>query len=235
MPRKEKYLFDRMTFTVHKSLCEIAHRYDGFILDQYGVMHNGKDSLPGAVDCVKTLSSLGKKLVILSNTSAPAQTALDKLPKLGFDPGHFVGAVTSGEEASKYIRDKYCCKVKGETTKAIFLTWADDAVSKKFIDKCQNLKTTLNFNEAELVIAHGSEIFHGGEPQGENVSLGSFMEDGDLSLVEPILKKCKENNLPMICANPDFVVKVGDGSIAHMPGEIITLNCFETPPKNIQR
>ena len=44
------------------------------------------------------------------------------------------------------------------------------------------------------------------------------MEDGDLSLIVPILQKCKEYNLPMICANPDFVVKVGDGSIAHMPG-----------------
>lgn len=60
------------------------------------------------------------------------------------------------------------------------------------------------------------------------MSLGFFMEDGDLSLVEPILKQCKENNLPMICANPDFVVKVGDGSIAHMPGKIFTLNRFET-------
>jgi ribonucleotide monophosphatase NagD (HAD superfamily) len=169
---------------------------------------------------------LGKKLVILSNTSAPAQTALDKLPKLGFDPGHFVGAVTSGEEASRYIRDKYCCKVKDEPTRAIFLTWADSAVSKKFIDKCKNLKPTVNFDEAELVIAHGSEIFHG-ESQGESVSLGSFMEDGDLSLIEPLLKKCKEKNLPMICANPDFVVKVGDGSIAHMPGEIIKSNCSE--------
>jgi len=213
---------------------ELAHRYDGFILDQFGVMHNGKESLPGAVECVQTLSSsLGKKLIILSNTSSPSEAALAKLPKLGFDPKCFVGAVTSGEEASRFIRERY----GGDTNdtnnpkrKAILLTWADELSSRKFLKKCGNIEATVNYDEADLVIAHGSQVMRGqketstsdekiSECSCSDISLGSFMDSGDLSFIEPILEKCKEHNLEMVCANPDFVVKAG-GSFAHMPGKI---------------
>ena len=238
-----------MTFTLHKSFSELVNKYDGFILDQFGVMHNGKESLPGAVHCVETLASLDKKLIILSNTSSPSQSALDKLPKLGFDPKHFIGAVTSGEEASRFILEHYgrgstststskknhgdVVSTSNYAKKCILLTWADDTVSNKFLDQCGNVEITSDFDEADFVIAHGSQVFRNGnrsssKSKGEvgdnndndnDLSLGSFMDDGDLSQIEPILQKCKERNLHMICANPDFVVKIGDGSIAHMPGK----------------
>lgn len=216
-----KYL-KKMTFTIHRSFIDIARNYDAFILDQYGVMHNGQQSLPGAVECVEKLSSMGKKLIILSNTSAPADTALSKLPKLGFDPDCFVGAVTSGEEASRFIReelfrneDNNNSSIASTKKKAIFLTWKDDSVSDQFIAKCGNIEPTSNFDEADVIIAHGSEVLRT-ESSSSHVSLGSFVDDGDLTLIHPILKQCQERNIPMICANPDFIVKVGfgkDGSI----------------------
>ena len=216
-----QFAFKTMTFTTHKSFQEIVHLYDGFILDQFGVMHNGKESLPGAVECVEKLSSLGKKLIILSNTSAPAQTALEKLPKMGFDPKKIVGAVTSGEEASRYINEHYSNLNPDGVTKAILLTWNDNGAVQKFLEKCQNLEATANVEEAHLVIAHGSEVWCDGAGEGKNKSLGSFMSDGDLSLIEPILMQCIKKKLPMICANPDYIVKLSDGSIAHMPGEFV--------------
>jgi ribonucleotide monophosphatase NagD (HAD superfamily) len=81
--------------------------YDAFILDQFGVLHNGKTALDGAIELCQYLFEKQKKLIILSNTSAPSQKALQKLPTFGFNPQHFVGAVTSGEEASRYIRNTY--------------------------------------------------------------------------------------------------------------------------------
>ena len=53
----------------------LADRYDGFILDQFGVMHNGVVALPGAQECFEKLAKAGKKLVILSNTSRRAVSA----------------------------------------------------------------------------------------------------------------------------------------------------------------
>ena len=35
----------------------LARHYDGFILDQYGVLHNGGDPLPGALACLRAAAS----------------------------------------------------------------------------------------------------------------------------------------------------------------------------------
>mmetsp|Transcript_18288 Transcript_18288/g.22385 ORF Transcript_18288/g.22385 Transcript_18288/m.22385 type:complete len:329 (-) Transcript_18288:65-1051(-) len=207
-----------MTFTLNRALNELVHHYDGFILDQFGVMHNGKDGLPGAVDCVHKLKSLNKKLIILSNTSTTSQNTLAKLPKMGFDPDMFVGAVTSGEEASHYIRKIYGSG--SDRKKAIWLTWNDISTSNLFLSKCGNVEPTNNVKEADFVIAHGSQAMRGNTDDSDDVSLGSFMDDGDLSLIDPILKRCHEQSLPMVCANPDMIVKVANGKTAYMPGKI---------------
>ena len=55
-----------------KGFSEVSTRYDGFILDQFGVMHNGVLALPGASECYANLAASGKKIVILSNTSRRA-------------------------------------------------------------------------------------------------------------------------------------------------------------------
>lgn len=212
-----------MTFTVHKSFSDIANRYDGFILDQFGVMHNGKESLPGAPDCVKQLSSLGKKLIILSNTSSPSEVALSKLRALNFDRNDFQGAVTSGEEASRFIHSEYGSAI--DPKKALWFTWDQSETSLEFLKKCGNIEATHNVDEADFVIAHGSSVLRNSIEKDSDaldtiVPLGSFFDDGSFTEIDPILQKCKERNLPMVCANPDFIVKMADGKIAHMPGKI---------------
>ena len=89
--------YQEMGFSTIHSFSEIINQYDGFILDQYGVMHNGSNALPGSIECIRELKDRGKKLIVLSNTSSPSAVALRKLPKLGFNKEWFVGAVTSGE------------------------------------------------------------------------------------------------------------------------------------------
>lgn len=73
----------------------IISRYSAFILDQYGVLHDGATPLPGAVDAIKRLKSQNKKLAILSNTSASSASCLERLyGKLSFPPKSFDVAVT---------------------------------------------------------------------------------------------------------------------------------------------
>ena len=50
-------------FTTHASFSELVSKYDAFILDQFGVMHNGLSALDGAVDCVRELYKAGKPLI----------------------------------------------------------------------------------------------------------------------------------------------------------------------------
>jgi len=209
------------TYDTIASIDEIVDKYDGFILDQFGVLHNGSHGLEGAPECVKTLYEKGKKSIILSNSSSPSSATVAKLPKLGFDPSHFVGAVTSGQETTKYVAEKYPHK------KAIYFTWDTKTQTTQldFLKKCGDLQVTDNVEEADLFLLHGVQVMRGpSNSEGGDVketSLGDFHETGDMeSVIDPILKKCVERKLPMVCANPDFIMVRPDGTTAHMPGTI---------------
>ncbi len=45
----------------------LAERYDGFILDLWGVVHDGRAPYPGVADALARLAALGKPVVFLSN------------------------------------------------------------------------------------------------------------------------------------------------------------------------
>lgn len=209
-------------FTTHSSLTELIPKYDGFILDQYGVLHNGVHPLPGALEALKEITNQNKKLVILSNTSSSAKSCLAKLEKLGFDATWFqpAGAVTSGEEASRYIREHYQGK------KALWLTYDDGPLTPpplQFLEKCGTMELATTIDEADFILAHGGEIWKKSvddHTTTTDVSLGSFMKDSNFDQLASIFKECAARKLPLLCANPDMIVKLADGSTAFMPGTI---------------
>jgi HAD superfamily hydrolase (TIGR01450 family) len=213
--------------TIHASFSDLISKYDAFILDQFGVMHNGVEALPGAIGCVTELHKAGKALIILSNTSAPSSKALEKLPRLGFDASHFVGAVTSGEEASRYIRQTYgASNNNNKPSKAIFFTWDSSdlnnprltALPEHFLEVCDGVEVASSVDEADFVLFHGSEVWCRSKDHQE--SLGSFITEGHFEVVDSILDQCIDRKLPAVCANPDFVVQTPSGGTAYMPGRI---------------
>ena len=157
---------------------DLVEDYDGFILDQYGVMHNGAAALPGAVECFNQLAEAGKKIVVLSNTSQRATKAMSKLPSLGFDISKIAGLVCSGcvapfnvkewgptwfrpaefalvlaprEEAWRYVAERY-----PEGGRCAFLTWEREMTEKdKFIDGLQ--LTLSDVDDADFILCHGAE------------------------------------------------------------------------------
>jgi len=246
------------SFTIHSSLSELLKEfdYDALILDQFGVLHNGKNALDGTIDCVETIA-LGNnsdgdengetkekklRLIVLSNTSSPSKTTLDRLHnKLGFERSYFCGAVTSGEEAGRHIQTTY--GTSGKKSKFVWCTW--DASNENVPDPAAfldllgpNMEPTVDISDADFVVAHGSGAIRGfGKNQGgndesgttqeqrqhETISMGNFLEDGNLGEGTPInniLEQCADRNLPLVCANPDMVVQYHDGSLKHMPGKI---------------
>jgi len=73
--------------SVCSGMGELADKYDAFLLDQWGVMHDGTRAHEGAIECMEKLAELGKKVVLLSNSSKRVGTSLKKLDKMGFDSG----------------------------------------------------------------------------------------------------------------------------------------------------
>ena len=206
------------SFEIHDSFAEIVDKYDGFILDQFGVMHNGSHGLEGAPECVAAMAKKGKKLIILSNSSSNAEATKAKLPQLGFDPENFVGAVTSGEEAGHFIAKEYSGK------KALFFTWKTPKVPSpmKFVELCGDIQITDKVEEADFIILHGVDVLRGAGDDGvaTESSLGSFFDTGSFEKIDPILKECYQRKLPMVCANPDFIMVRPDNTQASMPGKI---------------
>jgi ribonucleotide monophosphatase NagD (HAD superfamily) len=107
--------------------------------------------------------------------------------------------------------------------KAIYFTWDKGHHAAQnnfnFLENCGNIQPTESVDEADFVLLHGVQVLRG--PDDTETSLDGYMETGDMSsVIEPMLKKCIDRKLPMVCANPDFVSVLPGGSIAHMPGKV---------------
>ncbi|OYV24599.1 MAG: HAD family hydrolase, partial [Rhodospirillales bacterium 20-58-10] len=46
---------------------ELSEKYDGFIVDLWGVVHDGIKTYPGVIECLRQLRAAGKSVVFLSN------------------------------------------------------------------------------------------------------------------------------------------------------------------------
>ena len=53
-------------------LSEVFHSYDTYVIDLWGVMHNGIALNPKAIEVVENLSESSKKIVFLSNAPRPS-------------------------------------------------------------------------------------------------------------------------------------------------------------------
>lgn len=78
---------------------DLADRFDVFILDQFGVLHDGSEPYPGAVETLVRLKQAGKRTLLLSNSGKRSAPNEVRLAKLGFVPGSWDFFVSSGEVA----------------------------------------------------------------------------------------------------------------------------------------
>jgi hypothetical protein len=75
-----------------RGLREVADAFDGVLLDQFGVLHDGRTPYPRAIEAVRQLDAAGKRVVIVSNSSRRSGGTIGKLAKMGFDAEWFTGA-----------------------------------------------------------------------------------------------------------------------------------------------
>lgn len=80
--------------------------YDGFILDQWGVLHDGTQPYEGAAECLRRLRQAGKRIVVLSNSGRRALDNLRVLEGMGFDTALVERLISGGEHARSALQSR---------------------------------------------------------------------------------------------------------------------------------
>ena len=165
---------------------EIYDNYDAFILDQWGVIHDGNKGYLNAIQCVEKLYSKKKILTIISNSSRKKEETIMRLPNLGFQPAHFHEVMTSGEMIWSSLKNKNNSEVKNLGKRCFHIydqTKNEGEIFQKGLEKYIFVK---NIEDADFIL--------GCTP---------FFEKTVVDYI-PLLNVAKEKDLLFVCANPDF-------------------------------
>ena len=82
---------------IHRGLSALASDYEAFIVDLWGVMHDGVTAFPEAVACLEQLKAHGKRVLILSNAPRRAAAVAARTVELGVSAELFDAVMSSGE------------------------------------------------------------------------------------------------------------------------------------------
>lgn len=82
-----------------EGLGDIANRFDGMLIDQFGVIHDGQSLYPGTLRVLSELKARGIPVAVMTNSGKRAEANRQRLVRMGVPRDHFVDAVSSGEVA----------------------------------------------------------------------------------------------------------------------------------------
>ncbi len=82
----------------------LADGYDGFVLDLWGVIHDGVNAFPHAVDCLRRLREAGKRTLLLSNVPRPNDAVRTMMRGMGIEDGLYTDILTSGEAVRRALQ-----------------------------------------------------------------------------------------------------------------------------------
>lgn len=182
-----------------QGLYELMDSYDGFIMDQWGVLHNGIQPYDGVIDTLNHLKQRKKQVVILSNSAKRADENIERLKKLGIKPGHYKAVVSAGEVTWEGLKEQKETPFKGLGKKCYLISRPDDRSLFVGLD----LEIVDDVEQAQFILITSFD------------AVNLKLED-----LDPIFKKAIVKRLPAICANPDMVTvyghekAIGPGAIA---------------------
>ena len=75
----------------------IIDAFDHVLLDQWGVLHDGRQIYPQIQECLDHLRRRGKTVTILSNSGRRGSENARRLERLGLPPSAYDRIITSGD------------------------------------------------------------------------------------------------------------------------------------------
>lgn len=163
------------------SIDAVSGRYDAFLCDVWGVIHNGRAYFPSAAAALERLRAQGKHVILLTNVPKPRDPIPGQLDRLGFPRAAYDAIVTSGDA----IRAELAARAPGP-------------MYKIGPERDRVLWEGLGLAQARLDDAAFFAIS------------GLNRDDETPDAYEEVLRRARARDLELLCANPDIVVRVGD-------------------------
>lgn len=174
------------TIPSHAGLRDIADRYDAFILDLWGVVHDGQTPYPDAVATLAALKQAGKPVIMLSNAPRRSVVVEEAMSAMGIDRALYGEVLSSGEAVRMELEAPRDAYYAGLGDRVWFLgRKGDDSI----LDGLARFRTVEDMAEADWILDTGPRSF-----------------DQTLPDLEDELRALAARKLPMVCANPDRVV-----------------------------
>ena len=164
------------------SIAPLAETSEAWIVDIWGVMHNGARAHAAAGEACKRFRAQGGIVVLLSNAPRPFSAVVPHMTSLGVDPDAYDTGVTSGDATREMIAD-----------------W-------------QRRPLLHIGPERDRGLFEGYDVHFSGPETAEVVICSGLHDDSKETPADyaTLFEKLLARGVPMICANPDIMVERGE-------------------------
>lgn len=169
---------------IYSGVSEVAGKYAAFILDLWGVIHDGVSVFPGVIDCFARLREREKRIVVVSNAPRRANVIMKQLEGYGLARDLYDGLVSSGQETHDRLSRR------------------DDPWYAALGRRCYHIGPSSDDDMLEL----GLEIATDPGDADFILNTGPWREGETVADYEDVLRAGASRSLPMICSNPDIEV-----------------------------
>lgn len=166
-------------------LSDVAGEFDGFILDLWGLVHDGATAYPRSAATFGSLKAAGKKTLLLSNAPRRARVLVDAMTRMGIPRDLYGEVLSSGEATREALIARKDPGFAGLGKRAYHLGPERD----RSIFEDTHIELVPEVAAAEFIVNTG--------PDG----LDDVVED-----YSDVLESGARAHLPMVCANPDMLV-----------------------------
>ena len=171
--------------------------HDAFIVDQWGVLHDGRNPYPGAVDCLQRIRAAGKAIVILSNSGKRGKDNAQAIARMGFTRDLFDAVICAGDDARDAIANDPDPFYRALGRRCLAITRDED----QHLADGLGLELVTDVEQADFVFVLSME------PPQQSVALW-----------EAMLLRAAARELPMVCGNPDLARVAPAGQLLEAPG-----------------
>jgi HAD superfamily hydrolase (TIGR01459 family) len=164
----------------------VVDRYDAFVIDLWGVMHDGCEPYPDALTALQALKDLKKTTLLLSNSPRRVSKSREHLANMGIPQDLYTHLYTSGEDTHIALKDR------------------PHQWHQKLGDRLYHIGPAMHH-----FIYTGLPYGKMASPQEADFILTTGAESPRLKDYEVTLRMGIDGGLPMLCANPDRIVVHG--------------------------